>query len=579
MFLATTALSGFWDKSQELLFLGQWCRMRERRDDWAGLKGKVMGSPWNEPGAIERGAANVAALHEALLAFLAGFLNEVHGAKHDERYWRIVVGPWLLGFTAAIVDHGMNLDRAFAAEPGLETWTLDPSDYRTPLDTADFSSKLNTDLFHLQVYSEILAMRGNAGRTLRGPAAAAPPARAAGAKAAMRSCLARATRAVVGSERIFTDFYATKRQTFSLMRSASLSPLGDVVEPPRPPVDAARRERLAGFCAGIPFAAEAAALLPRHLPVLFLEGHAEFRRAVLTDWPRLPRLLLTSVGWYSNETFKLLAAEATERGAELVISQHGGGYGMLDTIFSERHERRVADRYLTWGWTDRHYAGAKLTPLPSPKLLFKPARTKRRTGNWLLIATTHFRYPHSDYFANAHGAHRFDEQIDDRARFIRSLPEDARAALRVRLHNVDFGWAHRARLASEFPRLAFDEDRAPWTSRAEFFDLIVIDHPQTSILEGLARDTPVLLFWDPAIWRMRSEAAGVLDGLRRASILHDSPEEAARVIPAILADPASWWARPEARASRAAFCERYGRSSPDWVSEWTRVLNKPHLLP
>jgi putative transferase (TIGR04331 family) len=579
MFLATTALSEFWDKDEELLYLGQWCRLHERRAEWAGLRGRTLPSPWERPGAIDRGGRDISELHEALLEFLTGFLNDAHGVRHGTRYWRIVAGPWLLGFTAALVDHCLHLDRAFVAEPRLQTWLLDPRDRRTPLDTADFAHKLSVDTFQLQLYSELLESRGFSGRLHRGPAAETPPPAPPRPKDALRAALARAARAALGPEKIFSDFYLRPGQTLALMRSASLAPLGESVLSPRVPVDAGRRARLAEFRAPVPFAAEAAALLPRHLPVLFLEGHAEFRRAVLSRRPRLPKLLLTSVGWYSNETFKLLAAEATEAGAELVVSQHGGAYGMQDQIFSERHERRISDRYFAWGWSDEKYPGAKVVPLPNPKILSKPARRERRTGNWLLISTSLYRYPYSCYFANAPVAHRFEEQIEDRERFVRALGEKDLASLRVRLHSADLGWGHRARLAGEFPGLAFDEDRAPWTSRADRFDLVVIDHPQTSILEALALDKPTLLFWNPALWRMRPEAAEVLDGLRRAGILLDSPEEAARRIPAILSDPLAWWIRPEARAARATFCERYARTSPGWLAEWTLSLNERPVNP
>lgn len=575
MFLATTALSEFWDKDRELLFLGQWCRLHEKRAVWTNLRGRVMPSPWDGPGALDRGAEQVSALHEALLFFLADFLNKEHALDHGEPYWRIILGPWLLGYTSAIVDHGMHLDHAFELAPSLETWLLDRRDRRTPIDTTDFASKVSTDIFHLQLYSEILEARGASGRTRSLTPLDVPVPTPSRAKGAGRAALTRAIRTALGPEKIFSDFYASPRQTLSLILATSFVPMGETVASPRVGVDAARRAGLAGFRAAIPYAAEAAALLPRHLPTLFLEGHAEFRRAVLARWPQLPRRLLTSVGWYSNETFKLLAAEAIERGAELVMSQHGGGYGMMDPLFSEAHERRISDRYLTWGWTDQIYPGAKLAPLPNPKLLSNPRRGGPRTGRWLMISTTLYRYPYSCYFASAPASHRFEDQIEDRAVFLRTLGKSERAALRMRLHHADLGWGHRARLTEEFPDLIFDEAPSTWTSRADDFDLIVIDHPQTSMLEALAGETPALLFWDPSLWRMRLESLEGLDGLRRAGILLDSPEDAARAIPSILADPEAWWARPEAKAARAAFSARFARSSPSWLEEWARVLNSP----
>lgn len=572
MFLATTALSDFWDKDSELLFLGPWCRLHERRREWEGLRGSLLENPWEAPGAFLQASGDVSALHEALLAFLVEFLNKAHGVRRGERYWRIVAGPWLLGFTSVVVDHALHLDRAFALHPGLTTWTLDPADRRTPLDTAHFAALVGTDLFQLQIYSELLEARGGSFISRRATAVDAPPAAALGPKAAVRSLLARAARAALGTDRVFSDFYAGPRQTLALMRAAGLTPMGEAVASPNVPPDPARRAPLAGFRSEARYASLAAALLPRHLPILFLEGHKAFRDELLARWPRLPRLLLTSVGWYSNEPFKLLAAEAVEQGATLIGSQHGGGYGQQDAIFSEAHERRTADRYLTWGWTDEKYPGAKLTPLPSPTLDCAPHKPGPRTGRWLLVSTTLYRYPYSCYFANAPAAHRFPEQIADRATFLRGLGDTARAGARVRLHHADLGWGHRARLLEEFPSLAFDTDKKPWTERAGDWDLVVADHPQTSLLECLARDVPSLFFWNPALWRMRPEAGPALDGLRKAGILFDSPEAAARELPTALADPRTWWANPEKRAARAAFCDRHARSSPDWLAQWTKVL-------
>ena len=42
MFLATTALSEFWDKGQETLFLGPWCRREDFRPEWEALRGEVL---------------------------------------------------------------------------------------------------------------------------------------------------------------------------------------------------------------------------------------------------------------------------------------------------------------------------------------------------------------------------------------------------------------------------------------------------------------------------------------------------------------------------------------------------------
>ena len=43
-------------------------------------------------------------LYENVLAELATALNVIHGKRYSLRYWRILIGPWLLHFIPAVYD-------------------------------------------------------------------------------------------------------------------------------------------------------------------------------------------------------------------------------------------------------------------------------------------------------------------------------------------------------------------------------------------------------------------------------------------------------------------------------------------
>ena len=52
--------------------------------------------PWSDRAALAAAAADCRATRERLLARLSARLAELHGADLGVRYWRIVLGPWLL---------------------------------------------------------------------------------------------------------------------------------------------------------------------------------------------------------------------------------------------------------------------------------------------------------------------------------------------------------------------------------------------------------------------------------------------------------------------------------------------------
>lgn len=581
MHLATTALTEFWDENDEQLFLGPWCRPRAKKSQWQKFRGTVLPSPWDEPGLDRKMVARSEHLQEELLEFLGPALGEILGVRRGSRYWRLLLGPWVMAYATTLTDAWLHLDAALRAHPTLKTTVLDPLDFALARDTQDYNSQLLKDSFHLQLHSEIFAALGRTfpARRLSGPPEPDPrpaPAPPSGPKAAAKALLeaaARGRRRLPSSGAYFSDMYLGRKDCWKLVKASrgALFPIGEKL-PQKLPLDqklSAQRPRLAELPAADELGRIAARLLPGHLPALFLEGFPAWRRHVLSRWPKPPRRVMTSVGWMANEYVKLLAAESVEAGGSFVICQHGGAYGIMEPMHSERHERKVADQYWTWGWSD----GAKnLRPMPNPRL-WRPRPAKPETGRELaLICCSLPRYPYFFYFANMPVSHRFEEYLAERERFIAALPETARRALNVHLYPLDLGWDDRGRLAERFPGLRFEA--SPWSRRLSSIGLLIVDHPQTSLFEGLALDVPTLAFWNPVLWRNRPEAQEALDDLRGAGILQDGPQAAAAKAAAIASDPRSWWDEAGVRQARERFRRRFALGNPEWPRLWAAAAEE-----
>src|SRR5690349_15105038 len=104
MFLATTALDEFWDKEKEILFLGPWCTNTAKYSNWKPLQYQVLSSPWDDPATREKAFQELEGYTERMLPRLSSYLNQVHNTSYSERYWRILVGPWLLHYIHILFD-------------------------------------------------------------------------------------------------------------------------------------------------------------------------------------------------------------------------------------------------------------------------------------------------------------------------------------------------------------------------------------------------------------------------------------------------------------------------------------------
>ncbi|MEI6316086.1 MAG: hypothetical protein WCO89_14525, partial [Syntrophus sp. (in: bacteria)] len=159
-FLGVTALEEFWDKSGPILFLGEWCCRFSRQEHWFGLGGSILKSPWRERNELYQAGTYINRLYEQLLVRLIPAMNAIHAQNYSERYWRIVVGPWLQLYLPIMYDKYIRLKDALNQYPDLITITLDRVGWKTPRDTLEFVEFCKSDIYNLQLFSRLLTLMG-----------------------------------------------------------------------------------------------------------------------------------------------------------------------------------------------------------------------------------------------------------------------------------------------------------------------------------------------------------------------------------------------------------------------------------
>lgn len=571
MFLATTGLEETWPADDEVVLLGSFCLKRGQTPPARLLR--VLPDPWAALEDRRKAYRECLDAHEALLSALADGLNAASGARLSRRAWRILLSPWLIRFVQAMKDRHARLERAFEAYPGIKTSLLAAGDRRPPADTLGFVLEVFEDRYNFQLASRLLESMGKHGRTASLPApsakaAAAPPRPMKRLAVRAAAIAARSRRWPVMLHGLAVPDGSTVPLALSLAPDACVLNTVALDDPGGLEPDWERRATLlARFIPRGEFERVLAASVAVELPLIFLEGFARLAASAAAALPEPPRVLASADGWSYDEVFKMCAARAADGGTRLVAIQHGGGYGQYGRIWQEDVERAVADSYWTWGWSGLD-GDPKLRSAPAPALSWTGDDAP---GEGLVLVGAHqprWRYG----FQSQALAEQFDGYLADRDAFFRALPAGLHGRCAARLSPHDMGWGQESRLKESAPRVAVEIAAGPLRDRLARTALAVFDQPGTAFLEALAYGRPTLLFWDPAIWDERATAKPLLDGLRRARVLHDGPEAAAREAAGALKDPRAWWARPEARAAVAAFRERFCLTSPEWRRRWAELL-------
>lgn len=286
---------------------------------------------------------------------------------------------------------------------------------------------------------------------------------------------------------------------------------------------------------------------------------------------RRPRLRVAGIAAYEDAAYRQRLAIWRGRGNRLAFAQHGGNYGFeavpCETAFVEYSQ----DAFFTWGWQRHGGARGNFIPLPSPQLAAEAGMWHGEKGEDLLFVGAEMAAV--GYRLDSHPTPlQLVEYRQDKEWFVEALGRDLQSRTLYRPYFSLPGCLEDAAwLLPRFPRLRLCT--GPLLPQLLSCRLLVLDHHGTTLLEALAANAPVLLYWTRAHWPLTPEGNELLDILERAGIWHPSAEEAAAKVREVWANPAAWWRSPPVQAARRAFCEAQARLvDTDITPLWTKTL-------
>lgn len=585
-FLCTTALSEFWDfNAKKILFLGQWCLRYDRQSEWENLDYEVLPYLWDDRDAMHRAAEYEKKVYEALLHAVSDLMNAVHREYHGDRYWRMILGPWLLHYVQVMHERFMCLRTAFERYHECRTIGLSEQSFRIPRDFEDYILGSIADPYNLQLYTSLLKAMGMDvhlrdyhwewdGFTKKSSLLGGLMEIAGSLKKKM-SC-----RWAMNKEILMVDMYMPRKKFAEFLlvaeAKAGVATLPSTRHWTNDYQETHRHRCRDEFALLRPamddsFLSVLVRTLPHNLPLIYLEGYHSCREWIQKEWGQSKtRVILTANALEMNDTFKFLAADSVEKGVKMIAIQHGGSYGTARYNPNEELESTVSDEFWSWGWRDTK---GKNRPMPSPKLSHINAMSAKSVrGNRYIYYVANiiprFHYRTWSCPTAGQGLQYLNWQIT----FIMTLRQDVRARLIYRPYQKDYGWNVKKRLVDACSELQIEDPLGDYFDKLKNATLVVCDMNQSSLLECLAANIPVVAFWDPQHWELRQSAEPYYRFLREVKILHNSPQDAACHSNALWPDVASWWLDQGVQKARMAFTEQFAYHSPDWASVWYKHL-------
>ena len=583
-FLIATSDERFWRLDRPVLFLGEWCRLYDRKHLWESMDAMVARPFGLGADELQKNAESVQLLNRQLLQELALALNRIHQTQHPVRYWHIMVGPWLYLFVGTLFNRYHTFKQALNEYEVEAMAVVSGGAPETSTDTMSFARIVTDSSWDQRVFSEVAKyLRPNSVDlvTISSEDEIVSPAldgdhRNLAGQWTKRWALALISKLALFSRQndaFIINSYLPQFEELLLQLSLGQIPQRwKSPEAPAIPRDDDVRQRLqvnASNYSG--FERFARLQLVEMLPTCFLEGYAALSWQIQSlRWPANPKFIFTSNNCFYDEVFKAWTARQVGRGVPYVVGQHGNGYG-THASNDNLPEMVATDRFLTWGWRDDSIekvpafvftiAGRGGDPVPTPN------------GGLLLVENTVSpRYtPEDSYFP--HGQYQ-----EDQFSFVDELPDRIRDNLTVRLYGTHrtLAWNDQQRWRDRFSSVRLETGQVKFNKLVAQSRLTVYSYDSTGLLESLALNLPTMCFWRDGFNHVSPKAKPYYELLRKAGIFVDKPRCVASLVAVRWDAIHAWWNSDEVQVPRKAFCAQYARTSSRPIRTLKALLTAPY---
>jgi len=572
----TTALEETWGVKDKIIFADEACCLYDRRHIWGKRNHTIIPYHWKNKKKFKIDYDYLTKIYEAKLIELSDKLNEIHNVNYSLKFWRIVIGPWLAYFIHLLFDRWQTILQSKEICGTFKTIILRFKDEQViPLDMKDFISKIKSDKWNHAIYSSILELELAKNQIIykeidtKSNKIITPYK---SIKLILKEKLSFASYLFGKNNKVFiANSYLNKRDFFALNFKLGIWPIIYKEEKvPAIKVKYAYRDTLdLNLNIRDDFENILAHNVKKFIPTCYVEGFNEIQKKIARlSWPKSPKIIYSANFLFHDTIAMFYTAKNVEIGAKLVYGQHGGVYGQALFSWAESHERKISDKYLTWGW--KASRGDNIVPIGIINRNKQANFKEKKKTKLLLVLTSAPRY--SFRLDSSVGKIGFD-YMSSNFKFASKLSRSIRSDnLLIRHHPADNGWRQIMRWNDKYPDVKKDSGNSRIFKLLKESKLVVYTCNSTGYLEYMAQNIPTIVYFSLETEPLRIDAIPYFEKLKKAGIYHETPESAAKHVNKVWYDIEFWWFSEEVQSARYEFCKNFAFDNPNLIADLRNIL-------
>ena len=596
-YLITVPNEQTWKFDRPVIFLGEWCCRYNRKTKWQNMDAIVARPYGINLSKKNKDYSEALKIEENIFPDLCNLLNEEHGKKFSERFWRLVIGHWLKFFIRDLIKDINTIKTCFEEYEisGITTYDCDkyqitPYNFKEAIYSYDYETwkknvlylkiikLLNKENFPVEIIQrEKLETKLPYGQKTFTEENKSYKKKFLKFAYYAYSNIAR--KFIKENDAYIINTFLTLKEEFKLELSLGQFPqlwrfqknkfLINNFNQKTP--DKNKRDNLSRLLKkndDLVLENIIRNLVFELLPINYLEDFSHMiNLANQQSWPKSPKFIYTSNNFYLDDIFKVWSALKVENGNKLFIGQHGNNYGTVKYKFP-RIEELYSDKFITWGWNGtlpNYVSGFIFKNSGKNKLYVKP------NGGLLLIEEG---YTKTDCTFDK--KFEYLRYLESQKQFVSHLNKNLRGQLTIRLFNENNQnndeWSESSRWNDFDPNLKIDNGKEDIKKLIANNRLIVHSYDSTGMLETLSQNLPTLAFWQNGFDHLIDEAKPYYKLLFDVGIIQFSPKLTAEKINEVWDEIDDWWNQANLQNARKLFCERYAKNSRNPSYDLKQIL-------
>ena len=582
-FLVLTADETTWPpNSKKVFFLGKWCLLNERKKKWSKYSYKLIKSQKKTKFTLLKEFSHTEKVYEKILKELAFKLNKIHNTKYSLRAWRILVGPWLNRFIA-IVFNRHEILKNFSKQHNFNNFRIinGIQNKASAFNTSEFTDFTSQDNWNHFLFLKIMVLMTEKNKFYHKFNFYTKQKKNIEHRDSFVKKINYNNLLIkfLKNRYVFFNTYFNNRLDVIKL----ITGLGDIPYKPNFNLSIKKENFSKNKRKKIQFKKSnnkgieniVKTLLPDYIPEIFLESFDNLRKTVNnSSLPKDRKTIFAANGLYKDEVFKMWTANQIEKKGKLLCGQHGGTYGVSFFSYAESHEKKICDKFLTWGWSEKN---KKILPASAFKILNFKKIKRVDFDKILLVLNRNGRYliVNQSERIDSETANEYTNFIFD---FLNKLPKKYLKKTFIKLYPNDNEYSNSIGdvLKNKYKDLNFIET-GDLKEIINMFKLVILTNNNTSFLETIGVNKPCVLLVNKKISFLRSSAFKYYKKLSKVRIFHNSVDKCIEHITKNFDELYEWWDSKTVENVKKEFCKRYANTEDSSLQKTIKIFKNNHV--